>query len=98
MKTLPYFITIVRLALRALAQAQKQKAQATLRSLWFTLLVLAAPLSAVAQNAFTDANADAIQVFLRRTFTDRNAGMVIGILDRRGSRVFSAGKLDNGTD
>lgn len=62
-----------------------------------TSLVLAAPFFvAAAQTDFTDA--DAIQAFLRRTFTNGNAGMVVGILDQRGSKVFSAGKLDNGTD
>lgn len=69
-----------------------------LRFVCFTLLMLVATLPAVAQKDFTDADAHAVQVFLRKTFTNDNAGMVIGILDQHGSRVFSAGKLDNGTD
>jgi CubicO group peptidase (beta-lactamase class C family) len=64
----------------------------------FAALVLSAPLPVVAQTDFSDADANAIQGFLRRTFTNGNAGMVIGILDHRGSKVFGAGKLDNGTD
>ena len=72
---------------------------ATIRRLvCFTALVLAAALPAAAQSGFTDSDADAIQAFLRRTFTNGNPGMVIGILDQHGSKVFGAGKLDNGTD
>ncbi|MCI0541435.1 MAG: serine hydrolase [Verrucomicrobiales bacterium] len=98
MKTLTYFITIGRLMLRALVQAQEQEVRADIRSVCLTLLVLAAPLPAAAQSGFSGADADAVQAFLRKTFTNGNSGMVIGILDARGSRVFSAGKLDNGTD
>lgn len=98
MKTLPYPITIGGSTLPALAPAQKQKVRATIRFVCLTVIVLAFQLPAAAQNVFTDAGAGAIQVFLRKTFTNDNAGMVIGILDARGSRVFSAGKLGNGTD
>jgi len=65
---------------------------------WVTLLLLVTPLSAVAQERFTDAEVNAVQTFLRTNFTTRSAGMVIGLLDQRGSKVLSAGKLDNGTD
>jgi len=61
-----------------------------------TLLVLGAALPAGAQTSFTDA--EAIQAFLRKSFSEGNAGMVIGILDQYGGRTFGAGKLDNGTD
>ncbi len=98
MRTLSYFITIGGSTLRALAQAQKQKVRADIRFACLTLIVLASQLPAVAQSGFSDAEADAVQAFLWKTFTNDNAGMVIGILDARGSRVFSAGKLDNGTD
>jgi serine-type D-Ala-D-Ala carboxypeptidase/endopeptidase len=50
-----------------------------------------------AQNTFTDADADGIKAFLRQSFANTNAGMVIALLDESGSRIFSAGKLDNGT-
>lgn len=62
------------------------------------LLVLAALRSAVAQTDFTEREAEGIQVFLRKSFSEGNAGMVIGILDQHGGRTFGAGRLDNGTD
>lgn len=68
------------------------------RFVCFTVLALVAPLPAAAQARFADANADSVQAFLRKNFGETNAGMVIGLLDESGSRVFSAGKLDNGTD
>jgi len=58
---------------------------------------LATQFLAAAQNGFTDAEAEAIQAFLRENFDNTNAGMVIGLVDERGSRVLAAGKLDNGT-
>src|SRR6266496_2364953 len=67
----------------------------TVRFVCFTILLLATQFPAAAQNGFSDAEADAIQAFLRENLT--NAGMVIGLVDERGSRVFAAGKLDNGT-
>jgi CubicO group peptidase (beta-lactamase class C family) len=54
--------------------------------------------AAAAQEGFADAYADAIQALLRDKFTEGNSGMVIGLLDEHGSRVFSAGILDNGSD
>jgi D-alanyl-D-alanine-carboxypeptidase/D-alanyl-D-alanine-endopeptidase len=39
-----------------------------------------------------------IQEFLHRSFDGKSAGMVIGVIDEHGSKVFAAGKLDNGTD
>ena len=53
---------------------------------------------AAAKERFADAYADAIQSLLRDKFAESNAGMVIGLLDEHDSRVFSAGKLDNGSD
>ncbi len=64
----------------------------------YTLLVLATPLPAAAQERFIDTYADPIDVLLNDNFVGSNAGMVIGLLDEHGSRVFSAGKMDNGTD
>src|SRR6266699_4505731 len=69
----------------------------TIRFVCFALLLLATQLLAAAQNGFTDAEAEAIQAFLRENFGNTNAGMVIGLVDERGSRVLAAGKLDNGT-
>src|SRR6266567_1243318 len=69
----------------------------TIRFVCFTILLLATQFLAAAQSGFTDAEADAIQAFLRANFGNTNAGMVIGLVDERGSRVLAAGKLDNGT-
>ena len=69
----------------------------TIRFGCFTILLLATQFLAAAQNGFTDAEAEAIQAFLRENFGNTNAGMVIGLVDERGSRVLAAGKLDNGT-
>jgi serine-type D-Ala-D-Ala carboxypeptidase/endopeptidase len=41
---------------------------------------------------------DLIKAFLHNNFDDKNYGMVIGIVDEQGTKVFSAGKLDNGSD
>ncbi len=61
-------------------------------------IIAMGPLAVAAQERFFDDYADAIQTLLDDNFADSNAGMVIGVLDEHGSRVFSAGKLDNGTD
>ena len=68
---------------------------AAVRFVCSTILLLATQFRTAAQNGFTDAEADAIQAFLRENLT--NAGMVIELVDERGSRVLAAGKLDNGT-
>jgi CubicO group peptidase (beta-lactamase class C family) len=64
----------------------------------FLALLAAAAYQAAAESRFTSAGAEAIQSFLQRSFTNGNAGMVVGILDQDGGRVFSAGKLGNGTE
>jgi CubicO group peptidase (beta-lactamase class C family) len=63
-------------------------------SLFIVLTMLGASYSAAAEDDFTDS----IQSFLHDNFDHKNVGMVIGIVDEHGSRIFSAGKLDNGTD
>lgn len=63
-----------------------------------SLLTLCAPLSAAAPNGFVDSNAERVERFLKDNFAEGKAGMAIGLVDQNGSRVFSAGKLDNGTD
>src|SRR5437773_193648 len=69
----------------------------TIRFVCSTILLLATQFLAAAHNGFTDAEAEAIQAFLRENFVNTNAGMVIGLVDERSSRVLAAGKLDNGT-
>src|SRR5262245_59461012 len=67
---------------------------ACLRS--FGILLLATSIHSSASAA--DSYEDSVQAFLRDNFDHASAGMVVGIVDERGSRVYSAGKLDNGTD
>src|SRR2546425_485418 len=68
------------------------------RFVCYAALVLASQFAAAAQNSFTEAEADGIRAFLHDNFRQTNACMVIGLADQRGNRIFSAGKLDNGTD
>jgi hypothetical protein len=70
----------------------------TTTSLLFASLLLAVPFQAAAQKTFTTADGEAVQAYLRESYTKGDAGMVIGLLDSTGTRVFAAGKLDNGTD
>ncbi len=70
----------------------------TARFICFAALLLRTSFPATAQNTFTDGEADGIKAFLHENFRQTNACMVIGLADQRGNRIFSAGKLDNGTD
>src|SRR6476661_8266518 len=49
-------------------------------------------------NTFTDVEVAGIQPFLDEYVGHSNSAMVIGLVDEKGMKVFSAGKLDNGTD
>jgi len=69
----------------------------SLRFLCFPVLSLAVHSSTVAQSNYTEAEVAGIGTFLQNNFSNTNAGMVIGLVDERGSRIISAGKLDNGT-
>src|SRR5262245_54669676 len=62
----------------------------------FGILLLAASARSTASAA--DHYDDSIQTFLHGNFDHTTAGMVVGIVDEHGSRIYSAGKLDNGTD
>jgi CubicO group peptidase (beta-lactamase class C family) len=62
------------------------------------LLGLSSPVVACAAEAWVDSKTKNIERFLQERFADGNTGMVIGLLDEQGRRVFGAGKLDNGTD
>ena len=68
------------------------------RILHILVVALVAPNVAVAEHGFTDAEIDSVRVFLHENFADANTCLAIGLLDQSGSRVFGAGKLDNGTD
>lgn len=52
----------------------------------------------IGQDSWIDIYAAPIETLLKEHFAESNAGMVIGLVDEHGSRLFSAGKLDNGTD
>jgi CubicO group peptidase (beta-lactamase class C family) len=62
-----------------------------------TLHLLAAQSPSSIQSGFTEAEADSIKVFLEQNFGNTNAGLVVGLVDERRTRIISAGKLDNGT-
>src|SRR5947209_2556329 len=71
---------------------------ADLQFLCSAVLLLATQSSLSAQSGFTEAEVGGIKAFLHDNFGQTNACMVIGLTDQRGNRIFSAGKLDNGTD
>ncbi len=62
------------------------------------LLLLAGRPQARADESFIDAYADQIEAMLSEQLADSAGGMVIGLVDEHGSRIFSTGRLDNGTD
>src|SRR4051812_36388508 len=62
------------------------------------LLIYATCLSAADHNTFTDTERAAIQPFLDKQVGNTKSAMVIGLIDENGTKVYSAGKLDNGTD
>ena len=69
------------------------KCQPLIGCVW--LLVVAG--SATGQNTFTATETQAIQSFLDEHLGGTNSAMVVGLVDADGSKVFSAGKPDNGT-
>jgi serine-type D-Ala-D-Ala carboxypeptidase/endopeptidase len=69
-----------------------------MRIAWFgccVLIVLVGRLAA--QDTFTDAEASAIQSFLDEHVGKTNSAIVVGLVDKQGQKILSAGKLDNGT-
>jgi D-alanyl-D-alanine-carboxypeptidase/D-alanyl-D-alanine-endopeptidase len=68
---------------------------AAVRIICFTMLLSAFSVRATAED-FTDG----IHAFLERRVEveKRDVGIVVGIVDERGSRVVSCGRIDNGTD
>ncbi|MHC5068429.1 MAG: hypothetical protein ACYTF0_07540, partial [Planctomycetota bacterium] len=61
----------------------------------FTLMIGPA---AAAQDGFLNDRVERINQILDSHFSDHSGAMVIGLVDEHGSRVFSAGKLSNGTE
>jgi len=70
----------------------------TLRFVGLAFFLLASRIPAAPTDAFTDAEERAIEAFLPECVADTKAAIVVGLVDERGSRVFEAGTLDNGTD
>jgi serine-type D-Ala-D-Ala carboxypeptidase/endopeptidase len=68
------------------------------RAACLSLLVLSAAIPAAGAEGFADEYAESIRGLLDDQFDGSNAGIVIGLVDEHGSRVFSTGGLDNGTD
>jgi len=60
---------------------------------WVAVALFAARMAVSAD----DGHLESIPRFLHENFDHKNDGMVVGIVDEHGSRVYSAGKLDNGT-
>jgi len=71
---------------------------ATVLVTFLAILASQCRLLAAGQNGFTDADIEQIDGFLHESFDSASFGMVIGLVDERGSRVLSAGKLHNGAD
>ena len=68
----------------------------SLRFFCLFLGLLSASFTFSAHATFSDPSP--IQSFLHDNFSNTNSGMVIALLDAHGAKIFSAGKLDNGTD
>jgi hypothetical protein len=49
-------------------------------------------------NTFNDAEVAAIQPFLDKCVGHSNSAMVIGLVDEKGTKIFSAEQLENGTN
>jgi D-alanyl-D-alanine-carboxypeptidase/D-alanyl-D-alanine-endopeptidase len=67
----------------------------------WTAIVFVCALAAASATPSSAIAADepvAIQSFLRENFAGSNAAIVIGLVDESGSQIFTAGKLDNGTE
>jgi len=62
------------------------------------LSLVAVMVGCYVSTAAADDYSDSIQSFLNSNFDHQDAGMVVGIVDEHGSRIYSAGKLDNGTE
>jgi CubicO group peptidase (beta-lactamase class C family) len=77
--------------------SRKMNLASIIRLALIGLLMLVSPLTASEQMRFADVYAEAVESLLQSKFAHGNSGMVIGLLDENGSRVFSAGKLDNGS-
>src|SRR6266536_2734777 len=58
----------------------------TARFIYFAAFLLTTRFETAAQNHFSDAETNGINVFLRDNFRETNACLVIGLVDEHGSR------------
>src|SRR5438045_5890197 len=72
-----------------------KRAFTLIESLVVIAIIASIPFSILAQDGFT--NDAAIKTFLHDNFDGKKVGMVIGLVDEHGSRIFGDGGLDNGT-
>src|SRR5436190_21108121 len=80
------------------APSERQPSTMNIKSgplLCFAVL-LSAQILAAGQDSFT--NESEIETFLHDNFDGKSFGMVVGLVDEHGGKVFNAGKLDNNTD
>jgi CubicO group peptidase (beta-lactamase class C family) len=68
------------------------------RHIGFAVILLALVSAQLAAAEEDGDYAASIGPFLREYFAQRNSAMVIGLVDTQGSRLYSAGMLDNGTE
>lgn len=61
----------------------------------FALAISLLELRLPAQSLDGLANSEDITEFLRDNFADKNSGMVVGIVDEHGTRIFASGKMGN---
>jgi CubicO group peptidase (beta-lactamase class C family) len=60
-------------------------------------LLTASPLVS-AEDAFSTLEVEGLRSFLEHSFSNKAAGMVVGLVDKNGTKIVARGKLDNGTD
>src|SRR3954463_3230937 len=75
--------------------AIKKRAFTLIELLVVIALLALIPFTLLAQDVFTDDST--IKTFLHHNFDGKNVGMVIGLVDEHGSRIFGAGGVDNST-
>jgi CubicO group peptidase (beta-lactamase class C family) len=91
-------VSKVLLSEQAVTAPRAMTIAAVRRFICLTLFVWGSRYATAADERFIDAHGSAIEALLKESLDGSNAGMVIGLLDSTGTRVFSAGKLDDGTE
>src|SRR4029434_10060665 len=63
-----------------------------------TIPLLAVPLLIAADGEFSTLEVEGLRTFVEHSFSNKAAGMVVGLVDKNGTKIIAYGKLDNGTD